>query len=85
MDCNCIQEVEKMATEHLHENGKFKKPVKRVKLSGIGFTPNNGIVGTRTYSNLEIELEGQKKKITMPLFHNYCPYCGKKIGEESYV
>lgn len=38
---------------------------------------------TMTYCEVEIELEGQKKKVKQNLMHNYCPICGVKIKKDA--
>lgn len=82
MQCKCVGEIKSALTKDFTDNPRFKKPVKRVDLLGVGFgidSKNN--FRARTYNVVEIELEGQKKKERVSLFHCFCPFCGKPTGE----
>lgn len=37
-----------------------------------------------TYSDLYIQNSGKKKKTTIALMHNYCPFCGKEYLEADH-
>jgi hypothetical protein len=83
MKCNCIFDIEKKVFETVSTNGRFKKPVLKVKLEGVGFfVVGNTMVG-RTVNMLSIELEGQKKLEKMTMAHSFCPFCGIKLGEQA--
>ncbi len=74
--CNCIDELEKKVAEHLTEKKAYKKPIKKVELTGKGFTLGKNI-SVRTKTDFEVTLEGQKKKHKVPVFHSFCPFCGE--------
>lgn len=80
MNCDCIESIEKDAKARLSEQGRYKKPIKEVKMQGviIRVTKDMGLQSA-TASTLQIELDGQKKKETMHMVHSYCPFCGTKI------
>lgn len=78
MNCTCISDLEKKALNELVEMGKFNKPVKAVRMTGVVIQFGNPKAVARTSNVLEIELEGQKKMQTMNLLHSYCPFCGIK-------
>ncbi len=75
--CDCIKNLEKDLV------GKIinRKKVVKAKLAGSFL-----ILGPKdkeTYSEMELELEGQKKKVIKPISHIYCPICGKKYPEDT--
>ncbi|MFC6924307.1 hypothetical protein [Microbulbifer taiwanensis] len=87
MNCDCISEIEQRVTQKIKESGDFKKPVKGARMKELGFVLSGSTFTTRTVTNLEVELEGQKKKPLIPMTHNYCPFCGvsqrpEKAAEE---
>ena len=82
MNCTCISRIEKKITAHLLENGKFKKPVKSVRMDGTVMTFEKNAV-TRTANFINIELEGQKKLERMSMIHTFCPFCGVKQEPEA--
>ncbi len=76
--CNCVTDIEKKLLDRAKEPGCYKKPVERVSMRSVGFPIIDGKLLMKTCSDIEITLEGQKKKETTKLFHNYCPFCGVK-------
>ena len=76
--CNCVKEIEAKALENLTATARYKKPVQGVSLKGVGFPIVGGKLLTRTCSDLEVKLDGQKKVERMTMFHTFCPYCGTK-------
>ena len=78
MNCNCVSELEKKATEKFKESGQFKKPVKRVVMGGVTLAISDSKCESRTVNYLEVELEGQKKIERIAMFHTFCPFCGVK-------
>lgn len=76
--CNCVKQIEDRALEKLKSDTRFKKPVKGVKLLGRTLQIDGGTLRSRTTNTLSIELEGQKKRVEMPVAHSYCPFCGEK-------
>ena len=75
--CNCIDELEKKVAEHLTEKKTYKKPITKVEMLGKRFTLGEG-VSIKTKNDFEVTLEGQKKKVKVPVFHSFCPFCGEK-------
>jgi hypothetical protein len=75
--CTCIEDLEKKLAEHLTEKKAYKKPIAKVEMMGRAFILT-GEVGTRTKTDFEVTLEGQKKKDRVPVFHKFCPFCGEK-------
>jgi len=88
MNCTCVSDLEKKLLAHFSEQGKYKKPVKGVRILGIAITFGRNETKIRTCSSIEVELEGQKKKETISMFHTFCPFCGikqddKQTGKEA--
>lgn len=80
MNCGCIARIEKDVTTRLGEQGRFKKPIKKVEMQGVVIRVTKDLgLQSATANTLQIELEGQKKKETMQMMHSYCPFCGTKI------
>lgn len=75
--CDCVKELEEKIKDHVTKNKIYKKPVKQVRMKDEIYSLTEGL-STKTVSNFEIELEGQKKKQMMPVAHSYCPFCGEK-------
>lgn len=83
MQCNCINEVTKKLEDDFKNRPRYKKPVKALEIVDVTFTLDKNMkFSQRTYSRIEIELEGQKKKTTMSLFHSFCPFCGEKATKD---
>jgi len=79
--CDCIEKMENAAKEHVIKNKTFKKTVISARMKGMAMMFNPPLY--RSYSEVEFELEGQKKKPTLSMVHTYCPFCGIKVtGEE---
>jgi len=88
MNCTCVSDLEKKLLAHCSEQGKYKKPVKGVRMLGIAITFGRNETKIRTCSSIEVELEGQKKKEMISMFHTFCPFCGikqddKQTGKEA--
>jgi hypothetical protein len=83
MNCDCLTEIKAKLLEHVKRPGHFKKPVKRLELLGITMLLQDNKFITKTFSQVEVELEGQKKKETFQMVHSFCPYCGKSQGEKA--
>ncbi|BBE51166.1 hypothetical protein OYT1_ch1619 [Ferriphaselus amnicola] len=83
MNCDCLTEIKAKLLEYVTRPKYFKKPVKRLELSGITMLLQDNKFVTRTCSQVEVELEGQKKKETFPMVHSFCPYCGKSQGDKA--
>lgn len=79
MNCDCISKLEKDLLSKFKAESPYKKPVKRVEISGVTFVVGKDLDMTlRSCAIVEIELEGQKKLERSNLIHNYCPFCGVK-------
>ena len=76
--CDCVEELEEKIKAFATEQKQFKKPIKEVKLKGCIFTMVGNMMTTKTSSTFSIELEGQKKKVDMPVVQSFCPFCGEK-------
>lgn len=76
--CDCITEIEKTALDDMQEKKRYKKPVAAVRMEGVVFPITGDKMTTRTCNVLEVELEGQKKRQEVSMFHTYCPFCGQK-------
>lgn len=78
--CDCVTEIQKRALADMQEKKRYKKQVVNVRMKGVVFPiiENKMSARTRTSSELEVELEGQKKRQKVSMFHNYCPFCGEK-------
>ena len=79
-NCNCISDTETRIKKHVIEKEIFKKPVKSASLKSVAVTFPHFI--RRSVSEIEFELEGQKKKPTISIFHTYCPFCGVKVEKD---
>lgn len=79
--CNCVKYIEKQVNENLSSLGKYKKPIKCVSMTGIGYPIYDGNVCTRTANYIEVELEGKKKNEQLTMFHSFCPFCGVKYEQ----
>lgn len=79
MNCDCIQRIEQKFKGH--EYGKNQIVEKATITSASFMLPDFKLY---TNSTIEFVFETGKKKKTN-LTHNYCPFCGVKIGEEEVV
>lgn len=80
MNCGCITRIENDVKATLIEQGRFKKPIKDVTMKGVVMVVSDDLgLQSITANEIQIELEGQKKKETLRMVHSYCPFCGAKI------
>ena len=80
MKCGCIKRLETEMKEAFTKDQRFLKPIKSVSIeSALMFGEQ---LTQKTYSNVDIELEGQKKIITQKITHSFCPFCGTEIKDE---
>lgn len=80
MNCDCVSRIEREVTEKLKKESKFKKPVIQARLRGVATQVTKEMdLRLVTVTELEIELEGQKKPAQMNMIHSFCPFCGTKI------
>jgi hypothetical protein len=70
--CNCIKEIEDKMVGRDHKGKKIKEA--QLISAAIMF----GDFKTRTVSEMELTLEGQKKIAKQNIIHSYCPFCGKE-------
>lgn len=83
MNCDCIAKYEKALLEKLQASSPYKKPVKRLKITGVTFTVTDLDMTLRSCSKVEIELDGQKKLEHSNFIHNFCPFCGVNQEKKS--
>ncbi len=82
MNCTCISDLEKKLLEQCAKNGGYKKSIKSVRMLGTAITFGGNEAKIRTCNQFEIELDGQKKKKLISMFHTFCPFCGTKEEKE---
>ncbi|ANJ66048.1 hypothetical protein A9404_00440 [Halothiobacillus diazotrophicus] len=82
MQCECIENIEKMLKERLSVPGKFKKPLADVKLKGTTIVMRGLDLDLVTCNPIEITLVGQKKAVESTMAHTFCPFCGVRINPE---
>lgn len=80
MNCDCIKKTEERMLIVFNEQKRFSKKIVAVKIERALIFGKE--LESMTYCNVEIELEGQKKKVHQSLMHNYCPFCGDKIVKD---
>jgi hypothetical protein len=83
MNCNCLTDLKGKLLDHLKQPGRFKKPVKDIEIMGVTLQVTDTNLVTRTYTEVAVELEGQKKRDRSPLMHTFCPFCGKKQEDKA--
>jgi thiol-disulfide isomerase/thioredoxin len=77
--CTCIKDIEKERKKILEYIQKKKA---NAKIISTQLHPTllllSGKTDRKTYSILEVTIEGQKKPIEVNFYHSFCPFCGKK-------
>lgn len=74
--CNCINNLETSLVGRVINRKKVVKAQIATSFLMVG-------AGYQTHSEIELTLEGQKKKIIKPYAHKYCPLCGEKHPEDT--
>lgn len=74
--CNCIKKLEKDLIGKIINRKKVVKAQIATSFLMVG-------EGYQTHSDIELTLEGQKKKIIKPYAHKFCPICGVKYPEDT--
>jgi len=80
--CNCIENIENKLldlwkNDKTFKNGnKIQKVTMRNMQHSISFSggPITSFIG----GEVEVDIEGQKKKKVISIEFNYCPFCGEK-------
>lgn len=72
--CECIKELQQ------NLEGKEIKGKKVVSAKLVTAAIMFDTFDTRTISEVEITLEGQKKKTIQNIVNSYCPFCGRKYS-----
>jgi hypothetical protein len=73
--CDCIKKIEKKI---LKQEFKYKKVIAARFISGALMFSTGKV---HSCSEVEIQIEGQKKKGIQKVIHTYCPFCGVKYPE----
>ena len=85
MPCNCINEVQEKLTKLMVEQNKGCEIVEEVTFSNTTFVfgkeQTMEILGNPVLGKYRIN--GKVKKWTMSMFPSFCPFCGKRLKEES--
>jgi hypothetical protein len=82
MKCECISDIEKkLAEKYTVELGIEPK----VECQSVGFTliDNKFDMTLRTDYKITAPVKGFTKGKIMPVFANYCPFCGKSVKDEA--
>jgi formate dehydrogenase maturation protein FdhE len=74
--CTCIKELENKMVGREFKN----KKVESASFISAALMLSSGIV--QSCSEIELEIEGQKKKGIQKVLHTYCPFCGEKYTEQ---
>ena len=77
--CECIKTIEQKVFDHIKDDLNYKKPVISVRMKGKMLSLKSQL-SLKITSDFEIELEGQKKKPTIPVTWSYCAWCGEKLS-----
>ena len=78
--CNCITIIKEKALANYREGNEFNKPVESVGMREVTFPIIANTIEMRTYTTLDVELEGAKRKQMRTIIHTFCPFCGEKYG-----
>lgn len=73
--CNCIKNLEKDLVGQVIDRKKVVQAKLSVPYIMLGGEP------WQTNGQMELTLEGQKKKVTKAVAFRYCPLCGNKYPE----
>ena len=82
-DCTGLSKVENRILDSDILKSKSKgKPLKSALVqSSFMFSGN---VSRRTYTDLEVEIEGRKSKVKTQIIHTFCPFCGAKYDDKDF-
>ena len=85
MNCNCLTTIKNELLEAIQSESTYKKTVINASLKEVDMVKTGSKMFSRTYTSIEIELDGQKKLEKSNLVHTYCPFCGVKQKDEGRV
>lgn len=76
--CKCLTNREADIKKKIQSDNP-KKKIKDVTLqTALTFV---GKISRRSYTEIYVEYENQKRKETINLFHTFCPFCGVEIEQ----
>ena len=81
MNCECLTKLPPRMIEKFNKENTYKHQVLDVTIPKAYIFSEEPTM--RTCTVMEIELEGQKRKINQNIMHSFCPFCGVKIENES--
>lgn len=80
-DHACISNIQKMFLGQKDSKGRLV--TEAILDTSMCFDREKNSIDIVTYSNIELTIEGQKKKIKQIVAHNYCPFCGMKMNRKA--
>jgi hypothetical protein len=76
-NCDCIKRIEDKVLNHVKEQGKQAESASMQNLAFM-FSSSE----TKTHQEIEVTINGKKKKEKINIIHTYCPFCGKEYTKE---
>ncbi|MGV0856883.1 hypothetical protein ACTS9E_15285 [Empedobacter brevis] len=78
--CDCIKNIEeRLVSDYQEYKGKR---IIEAEFTDKSFSLEGGKLGILYYSNFQLELEGRKNKVPIPVSHQFCPFCGEKYNKD---
>ena len=82
MKCNCLIDIEnKLAEKYTAELGQSVNV--ECQATGFALIDNKFSLTHRTDYKITAQVKGFVKGKILPVFANYCPFCGKSVKEEA--
>lgn len=75
--CECLLEIPKKLVQNQPLKGKVVT-VAEVSEATFVYSESKNNMDMRTYSDVELQVEGKKRPVTQKMLHTFCPFCGVK-------
>lgn len=74
--CSCLTEIPRDLMKNLNKTKEYKGTITKISFKDLSWTTVDWQVFMRLVTNLEFEMTTRKTPKKVPLFFNYCPFCG---------
>jgi len=76
--CSCLVDIPKDLTRNLNKRDEYKNSITKISFKDLGWTTIDWQIVMRLSTTLELDMTTRKTPKKLPIFFNFCPFCGIK-------